>query len=229
MKKIFKILLAILIVCIIIISLIFLFQDNTKLLEDRKYKDIEELIINSEVASVNFYKSDDLNTRVVIYGLTSDNVELIEGNKELSINKRGANGFCLINCDNKIDVYLPTDLKKLSITTDVGSINTQNIIADSINIKTDVGNISIGKTNVVNITTNVGSVSVKQIEGTSNSFIKTDVGSINIEKISNLKIESNVELGSSDIINSDGEFILKLETNVGSVKVSNYENKSERL
>ena len=227
MKKIFKILLAILIVCIIIISLIFLFQDNTKLLEDRKYKDIEELIINSEVASVNFYKSDDLNTRVVIYGLTSDNVELIEGNKELSINKRGANGFCLINCDNKIDIYLPTDLKKLSITTDVGSINTQNIIADSINIKTDVGNISIGKTNVVNITTNVGSVSVKQIEGTSNSFIKTDVGSINIEKISNLKIESNVELGSSDIINSDGEFILKLETNVGSVKVSNYENKSE--
>jgi len=227
MKKILKILCIIFIVLLLSFLCIYLLQDKSKLLEDRKYKDINKLVINSEVSDINFYKSEDEFTRVVIYGLSKDKVELVEGNKELSIDKHGSKSYCLINCDNKIDIYLPNDLDSLNITTDVGSVNTESVYVSSLTIKSDVGSINVGVSNIVNIITNVGSVSIKEISGTDNSLVKTDVGSITIDKISNLKVESNVDFGNNDIVNNDGEFILKLETNVGSVKVKEYENKSE--
>ena len=221
MNKVLKIIFAIIIILLLSCITIYLIQDKTKLLEDRKYKDINEIIIDSDVANITFYKSEDDYTKVVIYGLKSDKVELIEGSNELNINKHGKSGFCLINCENKIDIYLANDLDSLSITTDVGNVNTKKININSLNIKSDVGNIDVGSTNVVNITTNVGNVSINEIKGNGNSSIKTDVGNINIDKINNLKIESNVDIGNNDIVNSDGEYTLKLETNVGSIKVKN--------
>lgn len=221
MKKILKILLTIVVIFALSFIIIYSLQDRTKLLEDRKYKEIEKLTINSEIADINFYKSEDNNTRVVIYGLVNDKVELVEGSKELSIEKHGKSGNCLINCNNKIEIYLPNDLNSLIVNTDVGNINTKKINISSLTVKSDVGNVVVGNTNLVNISTNVGNVSIKEINATGNSIIKTDVGNIKIDKINNLKIEANTDIGSNDIVNSDGEFTLKLETNVGSIKVNN--------
>lgn len=226
-KKIFNVIISMIVLFALLFILTYITQDKTKLLEDRKYKDIDKIIINSEIANITFYNSEDEHTKVVIYGLERDKVELIEGSKELTIEKHGKKGNCLINCNNKIDIYLPNDLDSLSITTDVGNINTKKININNLTVKTDVGNVTVGNTNIVNITTNVGNVSINEIKGTDNSVIKTDVGNIIVNKVYNLKVESNVDLVNSSIVESNGEFTLKLETNVGSVKVKNYDNKSE--
>ena len=219
--------LSIIFLAILVLVGIYVFQDRTKKLEDRRYKDIDKLIINSDVSDINFYKSEDENIRVVIYGLTTDNVELVEGSKELSIDKHGKKGYCLINCRNKIDIYLPSEYNSINITTEVGSINVEEIKVNSLTFNSDSGNVKLGSTNTVNITTNSGNVDIKEIIGTASSSIKTDSGNITIDKISNLKVESNVELGSNEVSTIDGEFTLKLETNAESINIKEYENKSE--
>ena len=84
MKKINSILVVLVVISVIILGILF-FQDKTKKLEDRSYKEIEKIIVGVDSTNINIYKSLDNNVRVVIYGTKKDNTEIIEGSKELTV------------------------------------------------------------------------------------------------------------------------------------------------
>lgn len=227
MKTVKVILIVMAIISGVILAILFL-QDRTRKLEDRKYKEISKISIDSDTANVNLYKSNDENVRVVVYGTKKDTVQLIEGTKTLDISKITGNKTCILNCKNQIDLYIPETVEQISVKSDVGNIDSE-VDLKSISINSNVGNININKVNVLNITTNTGNVNIKEINATNNSSIKTEVGNVKIDTIINLKISAISNEGSVviPVIKEEQEFTLKIESNIGNVDINHHENKSE--
>jgi len=227
MKDIKNVLIVLVAISMVILIILF-FQDNTKKLEDRSYKEIDRLIINSENSDISFYKSEDEKVRVIIKGSKKDKIELIEGTKSLTINQEPKNSICFFNCRKEIKIYIPDNFPEVAIKTNKGNVNSDKQTINNILINTKVGNVSLYKTNTVNITSNVGDIFVKEINATNNSTISTDVGNIKISKIINLNLDIKTDLGSKviPVIKDDQEYTLKIETNVGNIDIDSHENKS---
>lgn len=228
MIKIIKISLIVLVVISGLILGILFLQDRTRKLEDRKYKEINKINVSSDTSNINFYKSEDEQIRVVVYGSNKDKVEIIEGTKSLIINKETGSKTCLLNCKNEINIYVPEDFENIEINSETGNINVEKVTIKNIKIDSDLGNINIFKTENVNITSNTGNVNINILKATNNSNIKTDVGNVYITNISNLKLETKSETGSviKPVIKEEQEFTLKIETNVGNIDINHYDNKS---
>ena len=227
-KKIKITLVVIAILSGLILAILFL-QDRTKKLEDRSYKEINKIIIDSDTADINFYKSGDEKVRVVVYGTSKDKVQIVEGTKYLTISKETKKKTCILNCKNEIDIYIPDDFEKIELKTSVGNIYAEKVTIKDITINSDIGNVSLDNVNVFNINTNVGNVTINTINAKNNSSIKTDVGNVTIDKLVNLKLDAKSEKGSVVIpyIKEEQEFTLKIESNVGNIDINQYEIKSE--
>ena len=223
-----RIFVAIAIISGIILGVLFL-QDRTKKIEDRNYKEINKVIIDADTSDINIYKSKDESVRVVAYGTAKDEVQIIEGSKYLTINKKTSKKTCFLNCKNEIDVYVPEDFDRLEIKVEEGNINVDKVTVKNIVANTELGNISIYKTENVDLTSNTGNIYINIIKATNNSSIKTDVGNINITNTSNLKLEAKSETGSVviPVIKEDQDFTLKIESKVGNIDIIHHENKSK--
>ena len=223
-----RILVAIAIISGIILGVLFL-QDRTKKIEDRNYKEINKVIIDADTSDINIYKSKDESVRVVAYGTAKDEVQIIEGSKYLTISKKTSKKTCFLNCKNEIDVYVPEDFDRLEIKVEEGNINVDKVTVKNIVANTELGNISIYKTENVDLTSNTGNIYINIIKATNNSSIKTEVGNINITNTSNLKLEAKSETGSVviPVIKEDQDFTLKIESKVGNIDIIHHENKSK--
>ena len=223
-----RILVAIAIISGIILGVLFL-QDRTKKIEDRNYKEINKVIIDADTSDINIYKSKDESVRVVAYGTAKDEVQIIEGSKYLTITKKTSKKICFLNCKNEIDVYVPEDFEKLEIKVEEGNINVDKVTVKNIVANTELGNISIYKTENVDLTSNTGNIYINIIKATNNSSIKTEVGNINITNTSNLKLEAKSETGSVviPVIKEEQDFTLKIESKVGNIDIIHHENKSK--
>lgn len=223
-----RILVAIAIISGIILGVLFL-QDRTKKIEDRNYKEINKVIIDADTSDINIYKSKDESVRVVAYGTAKDEVQIIEGSKYLTITKKTSKKTCFLNCKNEIDVYVPEDFDRLEIKVEEGNINVDKVTVKNIVANTELGNISIYKTENVDLTSNTGNIYINIIKATNNSSIKTEVGNINITNTSNLKLEAKSETGSVviPVIKEDQDFTLKIESKVGNIDIIHHENKSK--
>ena len=229
MSKIIKVILIILVIISLGILAILFLQDRTKKIEDRKYNEIEKINVNSDVANINIYNTEKDYVRVIVYGTKKDKVTFIEGTKYLDIKKETGNNFCLIDCKNQVDIYVPDNYPNIVITSDVGNISQEDVVINNITVKTNEDNIKLYKTNALYITTEVGNVSINEINATKDSLIKTDVGNIDIDTIINLNIDAKTELGNivKPVIKEEQKFTLKIETNVGEININHHENKSE--
>ena len=223
-----RILVAIAIISGIILGVLFL-QDRTKKIEDRNYKEINKVIIDADTSDINIYKSKDESVRVVAYGTAKDEVQIIEGSKYLTITKKTSKKTCFLNCKNEIDVYVPEDFDRLEIKVEEGNINVDRVTVKNIVANTELGNISIYKTENVDLTSNTGNIYINIIKATNNSSIKTEVGNINITNTSNLKLEAKSETGSVviPVIKEEQDFTLKIESKVGNIDIIHHENKSK--
>ena len=135
MLKIIKnILLIIAIISGVILGILFL-QDRTKKIEDRKYKDINKIVVESDSADINIYKSSNEYVRVVVYGSSKDTVKIIEGSKYLTITKETKKKNCFLNCKNEIDIYVPNNIEIIDIKTEIGNVNTDNVTIKNITVK----------------------------------------------------------------------------------------------
>ena len=222
-----NILIGLVIVSMVLLGVLF-FQDNTKKLEDRSYKEINKIIINSETANIAFNKSEDEKVRVVVYGAKKDKVELIEGTKSLIINQESNNSICFINCYKKIEIYVPDKFPEAVIKTDKGNIDANKQTINNVLISTNKGNISLYKTNIVNIISDKGNVSIDEINATKDSIITTNTGNININKIINLNLDIKTDFGNRTVpvIKNKQKYTLKIETNTGNIDIDSHEDKS---
>lgn len=209
-----------------ILAVLF-FQDRTKKLEDRDYKDIKEITIKTDKANINFYKSENEKVRVEIYGSSKDLAEIIEGSQKLTISKMTGNTTCFLNCKNQVNIYVPEDFPKVLISSEIGNIKT-NVGIVGMDINSDKGNITISKASNLTINSNMGNIVIDEINASNNSSIKTDLGNITIKEIVNLKIDAKSESGSVviPVIKDSQEYTLTIETNKGNVDIDHHENKS---
>ena len=229
MLKIIKTtLIVIAILSALILAILFL-QDRTKKLEDRKYKEINKITIESNSANINFYKSVDEQVRVVVYGSSKDKVQIIEGTKYLNISKDTKKKTCILNCKNEIDIYVPDNIENVEIKNEVGNILFDKVTVKNISINSETGDIDIYNTNILNINSKVGDILVNTINATNNSSIKTETGNVTIEKLVNLKLDAKSETGSVviPVIKEEQDFTLNIDIKVGNVDIKKYENKSE--
>ena len=229
MIKTIKMILIGLVVLSIMVLLILFIQDRTRKLEDREYKEIEGITINSDKANINIYKSDNDKVKVVVYGSNKDTVKIVEGSKYLTVTKETGKNKCFLNCKNEINLYIPDNLYIITINSKLGNISFDNVLVNNINVKTDKGNVLIDKSNSIKVESDKGNVTINEINANNDSYIKTDIGNIAINKIINLKIEAKSETGSVVIpyIKEEQEHTLKIESNKGNVDIDSYENKSE--
>ena len=213
-----------------ILTVLFL-QDRTRKLEDRKYKNINKILITVDSSDINFYKSEDENVRVVVYGTKKDEVKMIEGNKNITIFKNTGNNICFLNCKNVIDIYIPipSEFDSVDIKTDEGNINTNDLFIKNIIVDTQDGNVKIDKTNMVNIISNTGNISINELTSNANSSIKTDTGNvyINTSRNSYISVKSVTGYITIPVFKEKQDFTLKIETNEGNIDIDHHENKSE--
>lgn len=228
-KKIKIIIIVLVAISFSILSILFL-QDRTRKLENRKYKDINKILITVDSSNINFYNSNDETVRVVIYGTKKDEVKIIEGTKNITIYKNTGNNMCFINCKNIIDIYVPSDFSTIDIKSDEGNINTNDLYINNIIIDTQDGNINIDKTNMVNISSNTGNININELNAKANSSIKTDTGNVYINKSINsyIDVKSSTGFITIPVFKEKQNFTLKIETNEGSIDIDRHENKSEQ-
>ena len=224
-----KIILIILVIISCAILVILFLQDRTKKLEDRKYKDITTINIDSDIADINIYKSEDEMVKVVIYGTNKDFVELIEGTGYINVSKKTGNNRCFLNCRNEVNIYVPETMQLFDIKSEIGNITFEDVIVKDIKINTDKGNITIDKTNAVTLNTNIGNVTINELNSLKDSTIKTDIGNVTIKTIINTKLDTKSESGSVviPVFKDEQDFTLKIETGVGNIDIDHHENKSE--
>lgn len=227
MKKINSILVVLVVISVIILGILF-FQDKTKKLEDRSYKEIEKIIVGVDSANINIYKSLDNNVRVVIYGTKKDNTEIIEGSKELTVHYTSKDTVCFLKCNKSVDIYVPDKFPELRITTTTGDIYSSDVTVNNMNAFSQDGNITIDKVQNVDVDTTYGDVSIKEINANDDSYIKTNTGDINISKIINLNLNIITEFGHKvvPVIRNEQDYTLKIETNVGIINIDSHEDKS---
>lgn len=227
--KVIKIVVSIVILLILGFIATYLSQDKSKKLEDRKYKEIEELIIDTNAVDVNFYKSSDEYLRVVIYGFSTDTVDLVEGSHDLSIKVHKKEHRCMLNCKQEISIYVPNTLDKLEVSSIMGNIDLGEQNVKNLVINDETGNVNVNHVNFANIKTNTGDIIIKEIEATDNSKITTNTGNINIDKIIGLKVEAESDSGNVKVptIENEEEFTLNVKTSLGNINIKEYENKSE--
>ena len=220
--------LTILVVVSLVILIVLFFQDGSKKLEDRIYKDIDKIIINSETANINIYNIEGNNIRVVVHGTKKDSVKLIEGTKSLNIEYDSGSSMCLYKCEKRIDIYVPDNFPIFDIKTKLGNINSNYLSINNIIVNSDAGNISLYKVNNANIVTNLGNIFIKEINANSDSYIKSNIGNIKISKIINLKLDIKTETGSKvvPVIKNNQDYTLKIETNIGNIDIDSHEDKS---
>ena len=204
---------------IAVIIILFL-ENGTRVLVDEKYEDLTGIVIDSDLADIEVKYIRALDVNVLVYGRKNDNIEYYEDENILYMYKKSTRGFCMVNCNDKIILYLPEKFQYINIKTDMGKLDLNEVEFDKALISSSVGDISIGKVHEVDITSDIGNVTIERIDGTSDSSIITKSGSVKIKNTSNLDIDAETYTGKKDIKKTkDNEFTLKVKTDTGSIKV----------
>lgn len=214
MKKELLILLSIFIA---IIVLILIFEEGTVKLESRKYSRINEIIIDADIVDIEINKTYEKELKVVVFGHKNDKLILTNEEDVLSIEKKYSKSFCLINCYNKILIYLPKELNSIAIKHQFGDITIKNSVKD-INIETENSDILIEKTNIINLDMKDGNIKIKSLDAIGNSNINVNNADVIIEKINNTKVEITKNITKKELYKKS-KYLLKIYSKYGDVEV----------
>lgn len=216
-KKPFFIMLAI---SIMVIGSILIFEKGSSVLNQSKYSDLNKIVIDAEYSNIEINFLDTDTVSVLIYGKKADELSVKEEDKVLTIKKTSTKGVCILNCDDKIILYLPKNFERLDITTEMGDINAKGTTINDVYIKSKIGNVNLGTVKVADIETEIGNVTIEELDGEFDSIIKTDTGNVTIKKTNNLNIEASSNSGRINVKDTkDNDYTLTVETNIGNIKV----------
>ena len=207
---------------IVICTIVVLFLENgSRVLLDEQYDKLDGIVINSDLADieVEYIGSRDIN--ILIYGKRKDSFNYYVEDNILFINKESSRGFCLLNCKDKILLYLPQEFSYLDITSEMGNIDTgKKVLYDKLIINSSIGNIEIGSVKEVDIKTDIANVNIKEINAVADSNIITNSGDVVVKKTSDLDIDASSNTGKEDIKNTkDNTYTLTIKTETGNIKV----------
>ena len=211
--KIGAIVLAVFIILIIINAILFLFGitsfRGTKDFSEY-YNNIDNIEIDVNVSSVNIVRGD--NFLVEAKGV-SKSFKVIERRNTLEIEE---NGWRFLNNNSgEITIYVPNDLRSLSIDGGSGEIIIDNIVSDRLELDLGAGLIEI-KSSTFNKADIDGGIGLIDINNTTLTNLELDagVGSINIA--GDILGMSTIDGGIGEInLNLSNETLYKFITSNG--------------
>lgn len=247
--RIFIIILLILVILSIIIAFIVskvksnyrsFYKTNDKLVLEQSYNMVfNEIDINTKMTDIYIKKSDDNNTKVLIYG-EEDYIKIDEKNNKLFINIKDKNfiAFDFYSYISKIELYLPSYYSNLiRITSKYGDVETDeftdltlyanqqygNFLSkgiDFIKINNKSGNVELMNATKARISSRIKNIKIGSVDDLE---IENKYGDIKIDNIGTyLKI--NNESGNIDINNIILEKDSYIETKYGNININNVRN-----
>lgn len=218
---------------------------STDIIIDEKYKfeGIENIEVLSKAGDVTFKESTDNQIRIVVYGQDSSNCKISVNDGKIKIDYSKYykySWFGFFNYTNDIIVYIPnTYSNEINITNNYGECNLADLENATITIKSNCGEIKLGKARNVNlncdygnieidtilnkciIESNCGDIKINNLQIQGNSSIESDLGNIKIKEINDIYVDVDVDLGDVNVNknNRHSNIILKIESDCGNVKV----------
>ncbi len=178
---------------------------------DTTSKDIE---ITADMSDIHIYSTDDLKTRVVIFG-DEEKTTLNDETNLLRIKSttKKCIGICFNNEAAKIEVYLPkTFSNSITIKNAYGDVDLEDFREAIINIDSDCGDVKVIEGKNVSINNAYGDIKLKKaIEAN----IKASAGDIDLESLNKGFIKNSY--GDIKITKIDGSF--DIESNCGDVTI----------
>ncbi|MDF9867055.1 hypothetical protein OKW22_000614 [Bacilli bacterium PM5-3] len=203
------------------------YSSYTKIDEAILKSDINEVVINFEVAEVNIQESKDNKISYEYYGTKKSNFEANVEGKTVHFKNETRKFLTGFNFEgNKLNLYLPKDkIYKLDVDSDVSSINISKVTASSISANGNVGEIKIIDCIVkdyLDIRSDVGAVEVRNVKEPKKVDVITDVGAIKIINMYSKTVSLKSDVGTIDYKNDDLNYIVSdliIKTDVGSENI----------
>ena len=217
-------------------------KNSSKIILDKTYlsNNIEIITNNSDI---DFKYSNDDNVKIVVYAEKEDELNVSEETDKIVVNLKDDTKkfFGFNNIGNKIDVYIPkTYDKDIKINSNLGDIEAVALEKSNINIdidcgdidiasakstiiKSDLGDISIGKVSeYINIESDCGDIEIDNASLIKNSTIKSDLGDVEIDRIYGVYVKAKTDVGKVKIKDNDkySETTLSITSDVGEVSIN---------
>lgn len=245
MKKSLKVILIIFIIGIILLGIgvairgvspfSIYFKDGKLIVEDGEEPQITldkteldeftNLDIHVSVGDINIIPSD---TYAIEYALNTSNVTYEVKDGTLTFDTESENKAIenfSFSSNNYLNIYVPSDSKlaKASIRGNVGDINIDSLTFDSLELISNVGDITLTKCTVNNtssIVVNTGDCKLTNCNFTS-AEIESDTGDVNSTGLNiTSKINVTSSVGDVEIGLASGNYNIDLSTDCGDIKVN---------
>jgi len=207
-------------------------KDHFKVLDNETELNIEVtqkkcvgLCINDKISKVELYLPENYNKEINIDNKYGDieiasfeniNFDIKEDAGDIKIEKAS-----IVNINNNYGDIKINEIKNGTIKESAGDVEIQKV--DSIDIKNNYGNTKINEINeYVKIDADAGDVKINTLNITKNSNIDINAGDIKINQTNDIYIDAETDLGETKINNNNdkAEITLKIESNVGDIKVN---------
>lgn len=183
------------------------------------------ICINNKVSKVELYIPEDYEKEIKIdnkYGdieiASFENLKLEIKEDAGDIKIASAN---IVNINNSYgDIEIGT-IKEGTIKEAAGDIKIDKV--NSIDIKNNFGDTKITEVNeYIKIDADAGDVRINTLNITKNSFIEMNAGDVRIENTNDIYVDAETDVGSAKVNNNNrnAEITLKIENNVGDIKVN---------
>jgi len=203
-------------------------------IKDLNLKKFTDIDIDVDIYSIEFIESDNYGIEIFYHEVKNKPDYSLVGEK-LKISETFKNGWMFFNVDFNfishndqfIKIYLPKNaiLNDVVIKSDIGSVNIGKFTSKSVNIKNNIGNVSINdaKIDEFEAALDTGILTLENCEILKGK-IKSGIGSVKgtLIKSSNLKI--TCATGSIDL-KGDFQGNTELSNNIGSIKLETSRNR----
>lgn len=199
-------------------------DNETELNIEVNQKKCVGICINNKISKIELYIPENYEKEIKIDNKYGDieiasfeklNIDIKEDAGDIKLEK--ANIVNIIN--NYGDIKI-NEIKEGTIKESAGDVEIERV--NSIEIKNNYGDIRINEANeYVNIDGDAGDIKIQNLNITRNSSINTNVGEVTISKTNDIFIDAKTDVGKTRISqnNSKSEITLKIENNVGDIKV----------
>ncbi len=204
-------------------------------------EDIQNIEIREDAGDIIIKETSENYIKVVLYGEDSNDAKVELNSGKLNVdNTHKKNRIIFGGRKNGIEIYLPSSYaNEIKIKNDYGNCEITDLENATLNIDCDAGNVEIGKVknatikcdygnveakeilNKCDIKANCGNISIDRISIQEDSSIKADLGNIDINNTNDIYIEANVDLGKTNIANSNrnSNVTLKVKCDCGNVTI----------
>lgn len=198
--------------------------------ESYDFAQIENLEILSTAGDIKLEESTDEKIRVVAYGRSVDDLEVVFEKNKLKVDyskyKHKNTIFSFDFYLNDIQIYLPKSYEKnISIQAKYGDIEVTDLENANIQIEEDCGDVDLGKVKNVSVKNHYGDIKIDEI---GNQFeIESDCGDVKINAIT-ITEDSSIVNNLGDIkLGKTNEIYIDAKTDLGDVKVNQNYRHSE--